>query len=126
MTSIHNRTSQINQALLSVVLPELKNLKKFLNSANPQDISEERNLILTSLNKSVPYVEIKEIIEEDKDKNPSSSYYIVGHGAFPDTELVHYGTFGKDEILEAIYSLEKEISPNPKKGKGSPELLPTL
>lgn len=126
MASIYNRTQQISQSLISVLFPDLKNLKKFLNNANPQEGSDPRHLILTSLNKSIPYIEVKEILERDKDNNPSSSYCIIGHGAFPDTKLIDYGTFGKDEILEAIETLEKKLPNNRKKGNNSQELLPTL
>lgn len=120
MNSLNKRTEQIKQTLLAIPPRELQKLEKFISSApSPLDIpasdldpeeDAERALLLKSFSKSLPYIEIIEELEQNKDQEPSHSYVLVSHGIYPDTTELYSGTFGKDEILAAVKELQKTTS----------------
>lgn len=112
MESIYNRTEQIKEKLTSVCLIDIKGLAKFVEAtpinSEPQDNHQQENsLLLATINKSIPYLEIRRNIELDKDQNIAHSYSLIAHAAYPDTVESYYGTFGKEEILSAVNQMEK-------------------
>jgi len=110
MDSIHNRSTQIERTLLPINKEDLKGLKKFIlkgESGHKNDFPPNKpsSITLETINKSCPYVEITRDYELDKDGNPSQSFGVLLHGIYPKPSETYIGTFGKDEILQAIDAL---------------------
>jgi hypothetical protein len=76
---------------------------------------QEKSVMLETLNKSNPYLELRRSVEADKDGSPSYNFSLVSHGVGGENREVYLGTFGQEEMLGSQMSLSPSIAKRPSK-----------
>lgn len=109
------RIKELENILGLVREVDTKGLKKFIKSPppNPKDVvgldssQNEEPIFIETLNKSFPYVCVYRDLELDKENNPIYSFRFVSRGITPETKEIYLGSFGAQEVLEALSGKQK-------------------
>jgi len=136
------RTQIITHAISTVSANSRSKLELLVSKEPPErdaaerDVSEhcDKSIMLETINKSAPYLEIKRNLELDKDGNPCFSFSLISHSFHKDNKETYIGTFGQQEMLESLEqdfilpapSLQKETTSgtaSPKKRKSQRQNL---
>ena len=118
------KDKEIKWVLENVSSYDLEGLNNFLKQKAPHpaeiddSIQEEERMVSTP-NKSFPYIKVSRWLEATKDGDPSYFFNFSMESYDPNVDSIDLGTFNQEEILENLVSLqrnptEKEKLKNPK------------
>jgi len=116
------RLKELKKALEHIGNIDSEDLAKLVSAPPPNDpigLQKEKSnshkpFALETKNKDYTYLLIYRDLELDKDINPIYSFRFLYKGTNPETKEVYLGSFGSEEVLEALISLKRIEGAKPK------------
>lgn len=123
---MNDRKAQLKNILGSLSPIDAEELKKVVREAPPHKLSEfsddllseSREFTIQTPNKSFPYLTVSRDLELDKDQEPIYSFRFVSNYFMSGDRDIFHGSFGVDEVLDALNEMS---SPRIPKGKPKKE-----